>query len=1061
MKNVTPVILGMLMLTSFLAGVSFTEFEEPTVIDNAAGRSGADPSVLAITNPKETTCDDINGCRNTLYVGDATTFQAYIQNSGDADVTELGYTVTVYLTDADGNVGNVAKDANGQDLRWENPNVMCDDITICNFDSSADPLLPSSYLEGGKHTLQLDGGAGDVVWTPSAGQYIVEIAVNSPDDADGANNAELVFVIVEDWYDIVVDLTWQTGDNADVLDASSLGGDAEFQLSVLANGSETFNPREVTIELRVAGDVGTATNADGTIDFAAGDAGTPGVTLITVGTPQTVTTFQNESNVNDTTSDSRHILEYQNAWTMTGFFSPNADSEARFEISAELVKYTMYDQHQSCEVIDDTDPENVTTYRHFCEEEINNDDRANNDFDEIVGSKITYDDIRISRMGVYQGYSSDGSGNPSTFTRDTENADLNVGFSRVFADIEHRGSDSTKAYGWNVSYTISLDGNTVLTGVVDECAAGTDVPYTHAPLGGMGNNLFGSVCVEVSLEPGEYTFEFDLVMNNKNGMTLGGMQYSGATDARPSNNDRSMTSTVVNNLPVITSFELVTEGDLVVGQQSPLVFSVAAFDVDDPSGAGLKYAYNTQNGGIIECPERLSLDGGTLCSTPVTADYIGNLIVTVIVTDQHGGTTSMEMDLAIWNDAVGTATSDAGITLEYALTYFGTSDFTIDTFADMDASVYDAVQLEGFSGTYSAVAVIDYAPSATRTANEILDQELRVIVGKDLDATSLWYIDSNNRWIMLSDAAVDVDATTEVFVYDIPDNSPVVPSGTMVLMGGELAQATVPDASVSGFNAEALPKGAIGLTWDITGTLLSSDNIRISICPGEAVSEACADLFTQNVPDEDRSFTYSGASTTHGVEYHVEVAVCNEQGCSTPAGVGSVTADKRVDGDVMATDLTVTEDGENWIVRWGISGDTADVAMWHVCYQRGSDFEVGEMPTDCPDGAEGADVKELTIAKPTTAGTYEYYFTAVPMDALGNMNAAASMNSINYFRESDTSNANDGNGTITDGGDGADAGVPMWTWGVIGGVVIVAFVVGAFILSRGDGEGGEGKDWDY
>ena len=45
--------------------------------------------------------------------------------------------------------------------------------------------------------------------------------------------------------------------------------------------------------------------------------------------------------------------------------------------------------------------------------------------------------------------------------------------------------------------------------------------------------------------------------------------------------------------------------------------------------------------------------------------------------------------------------------------------------------------------------------------------------------------------------------------------------------------------------------------------------------------------------------------------------------------------------------------------------------------------------------------------------------------------------------------------------DGADSGeVPTWTWGVIIGLVVVAFVVGAFILSRG-GDGDDGKDWDY
>ena len=42
--------------------------------------------------------------------------------------------------------------------------------------------------------------------------------------------------------------------------------------------------------------------------------------------------------------------------------------------------------------------------------------------------------------------------------------------------------------------------------------------------------------------------------------------------------------------------------------------------------------------------------------------------------------------------------------------------------------------------------------------------------------------------------------------------------------------------------------------------------------------------------------------------------------------------------------------------------------------------------------------------------------------------------------------------------DSADSGeVPTWTWGVIIGLVVVAFVVGAFILSRG-GDGDDGKD---
>ena len=43
----------------------------------------------------------------------------------------------------------------------------------------------------------------------------------------------------------------------------------------------------------------------------------------------------------------------------------------------------------------------------------------------------------------------------------------------------------------------------------------------------------------------------------------------------------------------------------------------------------------------------------------------------------------------------------------------------------------------------------------------------------------------------------------------------------------------------------------------------------------------------------------------------------------------------------------------------------------------------------------------------------------------------------------------------------ASSGVPVWTWGVIGVVVVAAFVVGAFILSRGESEDDDDKEWDY
>jgi hypothetical protein len=82
----------------------------------------------------------------------------------------------------------------------------------------------------------------------------------------------------------------------------------------------------------------------------------------------------------------------------------------------------------------------------------------------------------------------------------------------------------------------------------------------------------------------------------------------------------------------------------------------------------------------------------------------------------------------------------------------------------------------------------------------------------------------------------------------------------------------------------------------------------------------------------------------------------------------------------------------------------------------------------------------------------------VAYDAVMNIAYGPSTDSILYDRAQDTTNPDDGS-TTTDSE--ASSGVPTWTWGVIGAVVVVAFVVGAFILSRGESEDDDDKEWDY
>ena len=194
----------------------------------------------------------------------------------------------------------------------------------------------------------------------------------------------------------------------------------------------------------------------------------------------------------------------------------------------------------------------------------------------------------------------------------------------------------------------------------------------------------------------------------------------------------------------------------------------------------------------------------------------------------------------------------------------------------------------------------------------------------------------------------------------------------------------------------------------------------------------------------------------HGETYAISAAVCNGVGCST-AATASVTADKEV-AAVTAENFKIDEVGETWVLDWDASSDDADVASWLVCYMKSS-FTAEDMAQLVDtDACVATDDTSATINKYTQAGVFNVYFTAVPVDVVGNIATAGSIDYIEYSR--DTDNTNPGDGTTTTDSE-ASSGVPTWTWGVIGVVVVAAFIVGAFILSRGDGEEGDDKEWDY
>ena len=96
MSKLTPMILAVLMLASTsLVAMDWAELENNTMTE-ADGRSGPDAKVTSILSPRATTTDSVTGEQiHTLQAGDIVDFEVYIENVGDADIEEMGVTLTV------------------------------------------------------------------------------------------------------------------------------------------------------------------------------------------------------------------------------------------------------------------------------------------------------------------------------------------------------------------------------------------------------------------------------------------------------------------------------------------------------------------------------------------------------------------------------------------------------------------------------------------------------------------------------------------------------------------------------------------------------------------------------------------------------------------------------------------------------------------------------------------------------------------------------------------------------------------------------------------------------
>ena len=1026
MRKMTPMILVILMLASVLSSIDVYELQEQKEFEETSARAGADPEVVYVTSPRETLYVD-GSPTNQMLAGEPVNFKAYLRNSGDADLTNMQYTVTVYNS-LNGQRGDVATDSNGASLAWAN------DKAVCSNSCQASTLAPGAYIDGGESTLKTTSGAV-IEWIPQSGDYFVEVKVSSQVLGDPGNNEISFAVSVKDYHDIVVDLAWLDETGEPINGAVEGTADVAFKLTVdLASSIPNMNIRTTNMSISI-------TNAD-----VAGSS----ALLETIGVAKTVTT--SDDGDGNTVTDTKLIIGHDEDLTTVDPFTGEAvftltpPSDGDYSVSVSIESYYVFDNNDGCATADA-----------FCERMIAGvdaeDEFSGNNAAMIYGSASTIHDITLTdfflapvEQGDAENENGEGMQGPSDrygFIGGDIGTPVSTGDYHLVAEVTHTSSSDTPIYEWNVTFTITDETGTETVLEATECTA--LMQYTHTYLGfateRTAADTLGYACVTANMDQGDYNVEAVANMlgeYDEDSLMLDDKR----ADVILVNNAYDYDVTVINFEPQILSLTSL-EKTVVVGDSMTVIAN--AFDVE---GDELMYAWNDGSGNAIACDDiNLAMLGE--CTFTVTVTMVPTVEIRVTVSDIYNSVDeSLILDVSVSETFVASGLAD-GFAAVYNVNA-RTSGLTVG-FAD---GSLDPVTNSACANVPTPVGAVTVNPSTTYDSSVLISHSMTVHFPSDLDVMQMWMATGNQVFTVASGEVDEVDATTSGYTYNFPAGSDMFPAGTtFYLIAEDCETPDPPTGTITQLTATPTMGGDIVIAYNYD-TLLSSENVRITVCV-DASGCASPEVTYDRVESDTRSLTFS--SGTHNTVYDVTAALCNEYACGDSVSV-TATSDSEV-AMVTATDVTITESGENWVVKWTGSAEDSDVAGWYVCYNRG-EFTASEMKVMIDAGAckMVTDGTEATIAKYTTVETTQVHFGIVPHDAVMNIAYGASTDSILYDRAQDTTNPDDGT-TTTDSE--ASSGVPTWTWGVIGAVVVVAFIVGAFILSRGEGEGDDDKEWDY
>mgnify|MGYP000135369274 FL=1 len=1022
MNKMTPMILVMLMLTSVLASIDFVELQEMKEIEDTSGRASADPEVVIITSPRETTCDSSGDCLDELLAGEPVNFRAYLRNSGDADLTNMQYTVEIYINE-NGNRGDIAKDSSGNDLSWTNYNAVC---STTNCQESV--VTPGTFVTGGEAVLQNFDGT-TLSWTPSSGSYFVVVSVTSSVLGDPGNNELSVPVTVRNYFDVEVDLTWLDSSGAPVAGSVDGSGDKDFQVSVSLN-----SPSNPSMTIRNASVTMTYTNVE------TGDA-----TSFTVGHSSTVNTRETIGGSSAPQTGTRLVvgsngLNGSYVGVAIGSITPPvAVQTGQYSVTAILSQYVVYGPHGTSACggngLDTVYCEKTVTSQDWADEYPGSNEAT------IDGSIETFQDIGLVQFQIWKGIDGE---DPEVFGSlglDITSS-LSPGDYELYAEVGHMSSSSSILYNWSVDFTLTDSAGVQTTVTANSCDS--KITYDYSQLGAASvktpdAQMLVYACASVSMGEGDFNVKAEANLLGQWNEDTSALNDK-VDDMSLSNNRYDFDVEVTNFAPQILSLSLNSESLTTDTDKDTFTATVSVFDVE---GDEITYLWTDQSGTELQCE-------GDSCTVQVDETMIPTFRFNIVVYDTYGASDNAQGEVSVWNYDMFNSEGTGDLMAEYSITYKASG---LGISYDNVSAVVD-VELPGYDGTYSSVGAIGVSPSTTYDTKDVKTQTITVAFENQLEATSMW-LKVGNIWQVLNTGTPDeYNSTSSSYTYTWEEGSSMFTAGTeFYLFGGVLSQAQPPSANISGFTAVASIAGGIDIDWTIDGSMLSDDRVVVTICETDP---QCANPDESSYADLVTSMLYSGQNTVHGNTYHITASVCKSGLCSNEA-YKNATADKEV-ASVTATDLTIDESGETWVVDWNASAEDADIDSWLVCFLKAS-FTASEMSDLVGTSAcVATDDTSATIDKYTTSGTYDVHFAAAPVDVVGNIAMTASSTFIEYNRTTDNTNPDDGSQTTDTE---ASSGVPTWTWGVIGIVVVVAFVAGAFILSRGDDGEDESKEWDY